>query len=316
MRGCAWGAIGIAAVLMGRQLATDPLVKELSPSRLDAMSIALAGAACILSQLIYFSRWHWFLRTAQAPLPWVQVVLTGLIAQMLGTLGIGSVGSDVYRGVVTEREWPKHRVAIVGSIIADRVAGLYALFCVAALAATFTPGLGRWQLLRTASMPVLWTTVAIGGIVILAGLFCNFGPSLACTRSFPRLYRFLALIFAAVDLFRGNRKVFAFGIASGMVVHMLNAATLWLVARGLGVRRPTLAEHFLISTLATSTGLIPLPMAGLGAVELIIEQLYRAAVPGATGAGLLAALGTRLLGLGFTILLAAVFMPLSRRLHP
>lgn len=297
---------------MSWQLANDPLLKELSPSKVDATSTALAGAACVLSQLIYLSRWHWFLRTAQAPLPWVHVVFTGLIAQLLGILGIGSVGSDVYRGMVTGREWSEHRVAIVASILADRVAGLYALFCVAAFAATLTPGTGQWQLVRTASMPVLWTAVATGGIVILAGLVYDFGPALACARTFPPLHRFLVPIFAAVDLFRVDRKVFVFGIASGMVVHVLNAATLWLVARGLDVRHPTLAEHFLISPLATSTGLLPLPMAGLGAVELIIEQLYRAALPEVSGAGLLAALGTRLLGLALTILLAAVFVPLSR----
>jgi len=65
-------------------------------------------------------------------------------------------------------------------------------------------------------------------------------------------------------------------------------------------------------SLGTSTGILPLPMAGLGAVELVIEQLYQAAVPDAKAAGLIAALGHRVLSMSVIAALAAGLSLLAR----
>ena len=308
----AWAAMGIAAGFLVWKLGTDPLVRQLSPRTFDTVSLALAGMVCVVTQLLYCSRWQWFLRLTHAPLSWAEAVFTGLVAQLLGAVAIGSAGGDVYRVVVVGRGGTGHRVGIVASILADRVAGLYSLFCVAALSATFVRGGSRWEMMRSASMPVLWTAVAAGGAGILAGLFLNLGPALAWARRVPALFHLVTPLVAAVERFRATPGIFAVGVISGMVVHVGSAATLWLMARGLGVPHPTLAEHCLITPLAMCTGLLPLPMAGLGAMELVIDQLYQASVSGAAGAGLIAAFGNRLLGLAITSLMATLFLPLAR----
>jgi len=313
LRAGLWGAVGITAGLMAWRLAQDPLVRLLSPGSFDLPSLALAAAAVVLSQLLYCSRWHWFLRVVRAPIDWAAAVFTGLVAQLLSAVAVGPAGGDVYRGIVTSRAQAGHRVGIVASILADRVVGLYSLFCVAALAATFTTGDGRWQAVRNAALPVLWGAVLGGGAFMLAGLFLNLGPVLGLVRRVPALLRLMAPMLAAVERFRSSPGVYALGVASGMVGHAANAAALWLVARALRVPHPTLAEHCLISPLAACTMLLPLPMAGIGAVELVMDELYRTVVPDAAGAGLLVAFVGRVLTLAATAVLAAVMMPLASR---
>ena len=316
IRIAAWLAVAGAVVLMAWRLFTDPLIRGLSPQSCDWPSLALAGIVGIVAQLLYSSRWYWLLRVVQAPFSWAQAVSAGLTAQLLGAVAIGSAGSDVYRGVATGRSRAGHRVGIVATILADRVVGLYALFCVAACAATVTPGTGRWQAVRAASLPVLWTAVIVGGASIVAALFFHLGPVLAWIRHFPFLHRLVTPILATVERFRSRPGIIFIGIASGMVVHTLSATGLWLTARGLGLPHPTLAEHCLIMPLATCTALLPLPMAGLGAMELVIDGFYQTAMPSAAGAGLVAALVGRILGLTTNALLAAIFLPLSRRSSP
>lgn len=311
----AWLAVAAALSLMAWRLFTDPVIRGLSPYAFHWPSLGLAGAIGIVAQLLYNSRWYWLLRVVGAPFTWVQAVSEGLMAQLLGAVAIGSAGSDVYRGVATGRSRAGHRVGIVASILADRVLGLYALFCVAACAATATPGMERWQAVRAASLPLLWGAVLVGGVVIVASLFFQLGPILAWTRHLPVVHRLVVPMLAAVERFRSSPGVILLGVASGMAVHALSAVGMWLIARGLGLPHPTLAEHCLIVPLATCTGLLPLPMAGLGAAELVVDGLYQTAIPDAAGAGLVAALVGRTLGVGINAMLVAMLLLLSRLVH-
>ena len=315
IRLAAWLAVVVATGFMVWRLATDPIVRGLSGRSLDYGSLALAGIVSCAAQLLYCSRWHWFLRVVHVPVSWLEAVSASLMAQLLGAVAIGAAGSDVYRGVVTGRDRAGHRVGVVASILADRVAGLYSLVCLAALAGSFTSGSGRWQLLRSASLPVLWTAVAVGGACIFSGLFFNLGPALAWTRHWPFIHKAVVPMLAAVERFRSRPGVYGVGIVSGIGVHALGAAMLWLVARGLGLPHPSLAEHLLIGPLAACTGLLPLPMAGLGAVELVVDELYDTAIPNAGGAGMVAALVVRILTLLAVAFLAAATNSLSRLVH-
>lgn len=311
LRVAGWLATAGAVALMGWRLAADPLVRGLSGRSLDYASLSLAFLVAGAAQFLYCSRWHWFLRVVHVPVSWLEALSASLMAQLLGSVAIGSAGSDVYRGVVTGRERAGHRIGVVASILADRVVGLYSLVCLAAVAAAITPGAGRWQVVRAASLPILWASVAVGGAGILVGLFFNVGPALAWARHRLLVYKAVVPILTAVERFRSQPGVYGLGIASGVVSHALGAITLWLVAHGLGVPHPSLTEHLLIGPLAVLTALLPLPMAGLGATELVVDGLYQMAVVDAAGAGLVTALVARILGVAATALLTAAFIPLS-----
>jgi uncharacterized membrane protein YbhN (UPF0104 family) len=281
--------------------------------------LAAAGAVATLGQILFYSRWYLLLRVVSVPLSWLDAVSSSAIAELLSHVAFGAAGGDVYRGIATSGAAKGHRVGLVTAILADRAAGLYSIFCLAAIAGPLAPrGTVAWQAILKASLPVLWLAVVGGGLCILAGLAVNLGPALAFTRRWPLVYRAVVPVLAAIERFRSRPWAYAVAILWGIGVHVLNATVLWLVAKGFSLPHPSWAEHCVIMSLATCMGLLPLPMAGLGAVELVIDQLYQAAAPGAHGAGLIAALGYRILSLAVIAALAAGFATAlhRRRLEP
>lgn len=302
----AYSAVIVACGFVVRRMAADPQLRSLSPERFDWSSLGAAVAVCAASQLLYFDRWYWLIRVMQAPLSRCETLATAALAQLLGSLAFGGAAGDVYRGVVTGRGRVGHRMAIATSILADRLTGLYGLVCLAAIAATLTPGDGRWHAVRHASLPILWSAVGVGAAGIALGLGLDPTRLLGWTRSVPGLRRLADPLLEAAARYQRRPLPFLLAILGGMVVHALNATVLWLVARGLGLPRPSLAEHCLIMPLATCTGLLPLPMAGLGAMELVIDELYQAAVPAAKGAGAVASIGVRIVSIVTNLLLTAV----------
>lgn len=306
LRLLAYAAVLVACGFVLRRMAADPELRSLSPERFDWGSLTAAVVVCAASQLLYFDRWFWLIRVMQAPLARREALATAALAQLLGSLAFGGAAGDVYRGVVTGRGRAGHRMGIVTSILADRLTGLYGLVCLAAVAATLTPGDGRWGAVRDASLPILWAAVGAGAAGIALGLGLDPSRLLGWTRSVPGLRRVADPLLEAAARYRRRPLPFLLAILGGMAVHALNATVLWLVARGLGLPRPSLAEHCLIMPLATCTGLLPLPLAGLGAMELVIDELYQAAVPAAKGAGAIASVGVRIVSIVTNILLTAV----------
>jgi hypothetical protein len=312
LRLVAYATVVVACGFVLRRMAADPHLLSLAPERFDWGSLAAAVVVCTMSQLLYFERWYWIIRAMQAPLSRPEALATASLAQLLSSLAFGGAAGDVYRGVVTGRGRVGHRMAIVTSILADRLTGLYGLVCLAAIAATMTPHDGRWDAVRDTSLPILWLAVGGGAACIALGLVVDPLPLLGWTRSVPGVRRIADSLLEAAARYRRQPLPFLFSIVAGAAVHVLNAAVLWLVAGGLGLPRPSLAEHFLIMPLATCTGLLPLPLAGLGAMELVVEELYQAAVPAATGGGAIASVGVRLVSIVTNLMLTAI-LALGRR---
>jgi uncharacterized membrane protein YbhN (UPF0104 family) len=312
-----WSGVTLAIAAcgwMGWTLIEKPEVADLTGRPKDWSLLAAAGAVAVIGQILLYSRWHWLLRVVSVPLSWLDAVASSAIAELLSHVAFGAAGGDVYRGVATSNPAKGHKIGLVTAILADRVAGLYSIFCLAAIAGSLdSRGSDRWNTILEACLPMLWLAVVGGGLCILAGLTINLGPTLAFTRRWPPVYRAVATVLAAVERFRSRPWAYGLAILWGIAVHTLNATVLWLVARGLSLPHPTWVEHCVITSLTTCMGLLPLPLAGLGAVELVIDQLYQAAAPGSEGAGLIAALGYRILSLAVIAVLAAGFALAIRR---
>lgn len=298
-----------ACIAAAWNLVCDPRISTLSFRKIDGIRVAAAMLCCAASQVLYFTRWHWLLRAVSIPLTWAAAVTAAAVAQLFGSLALGVAAGDVYRGISVGSRCPGHRVGLVTSILADRVSGIYAIVCLASLAAVpAAAGNDRWDAVRTVALPVLWTAAATGALCIAGGLFASLGPMLALTRRWPAVHKGIAPILTAIERFRSRPWVYGAAVLAGIAVHALNAAGFWLLAGGLSLPHPSLVQHCLILPLVTCTGLLPLPLAGLGAVELMIDQLYQMAVPGAEGAGMLTSLVFRGLSLGANAAIAAVLV--------
>ena len=303
----------VACGWMAWTLAAQPGVAELAGQQKDWLLLGVASSVAASGQLLFYSRWHWLLRVVGIPVGWLRATAASAVAELLSFAAVGAAGGDLYRGVAVGRAAEGHRVGLVTAILADRVAGVYALFCLAAIAGQLCRGPeSHWSSVLAASLPVLWLAVAGGGFVISLGLFVNLGPLLAVTRRWPLVNKALTPVLASIERFRSRPWAFGVAVLWGITVHALNATVLWLIARGLSLPHPSWGQHCVIMSLGTSTGILPLPMAGLGAVELVIEQLYQAAVPGTKGAGLIAALGHRVLSMAVIAGLAVSLSLLTR----
>lgn len=302
-----------ASAWMLWNLMRDDRLAGLAQRVLAPQLIAAAVVVCILSQILYFSRWHWLLLVLRVPLSWLEALSAAATSQLLGSLAFGAAASDVYRAIANGPRCVGHRVALLASILADRVAGIYSLICLAAFAASIpmnaTP---QWTALRLGSLPILWSAVAGGGVCILLGLLFDLGPTLALLSKWPAVHALVARVVSSLERFRRAPLAILVAIVAGMVIHGLNATGLWLMAGGLSLPRPPLIDHVLIVALVALTGLLPLPLAGLGAVELLVDRLYVTAVPDARGAGMLASLAFRIVSLGCNAALVALFLAATR----
>lgn len=313
VRALAAAAVAACCGWMLWHLANDDRLQELRHRRFDAVKLAASIAASAAAQLLYFARWPVLARVLGVPLGRLEAMLAAATAQLLGSLAFGAAATDIFRAVANAGKCAGHRVGLVASILADRVSGLYALVCLAAVAAvTARDPTAEWSAVRAASLPALWIAVVLGGACVWGGLFVNLGPVLAATRRLPIAHGLIVRVVSSLERFRSAPAAIAFAVAAGIVVHALNAVSMWLLADGLSLPNPSLAAHFLILPLAACTGLLPLPFAGLGAVEMIVDRLYAAALPDAAGSGLLVFLTLRILSLGINGLLVAVLAVATR----
>lgn len=313
MRLAAAATVVAASGWMLWRLSSDDRLANIATRRLDFRLIAGATALCVASQILYFARWHWLAHTLGVPLGRREAMLAAATAQLLGSLAFGAAASDIFRVLANAPRCAGHRVGLVASILADRLSGLYALVCLAAIAAVVaTSGGPEWTTIRVASLPVLWAGVLVGGGCFLFGLLFDLGPVLSATRRWPVVHALVVRVLSAIERFRSAPTAIVRAILAGTVIHSLNAASLWMLAGGLTLPHPTLSAHGLILPLATCAGLLPLPMAGLGAVEAIIDGLYKTALPEAAGAGLVASLALRIVSLAANAAIVAVLVPAVR----
>jgi hypothetical protein len=101
-------------------------------------------------------------------------------------------------------------------------------------------------------------------------------------------------------------------VVVGVFSQGMLALCIWAIARALLPEAPGIGDHLIVVPLALLTTLLPLPGYGLGAFEFALEFLYRHVALAAPGAGLLVALGFRLIMIA-TAVISAVIYATNRR---
>jgi uncharacterized membrane protein YbhN (UPF0104 family) len=122
-----------------------------------------------------------------------------------------------------------------------------------------------------------WLSTVLGGVGIVMLLVPGFttGALSESLRSVPRVGPTIYKLIGAVRIYRKRPGVLAWVSLLTVLVHSLCTLGVYLIARSIVVDVPSLAEHFVIVPLAMVAGALPLPMMGLGAVEAVMDVLYR-----------------------------------------
>jgi len=287
----------------------NQLFATLLHSRKDWGLLALAWLACFAAVAATFVRWFLLVRALDLPFTPRDAFRLGFLGYLFNFVSFGGVGGDLIKAVFIARQMPGRRAEAVATVVIDRLIGLYCLFILAALALCCTgqfaspipevQGIARFTLACTGLGGLALVVVLVPGVT-------NGRLSEALGR-LPRIGTILRKLITAVRIYRSRLAVLAAAGMLSLAVHALNAIGIYLAARGILPRAPSLADHFVAVPLAMVTGVLPLPVGGLGAFEGVLEFLYRripAGLAAEKGMGLLAAFAYRLV----TVAIAAVGM--------
>jgi glycosyltransferase 2 family protein len=262
---------------------------------------------CTAAVVLTLVRWWYLVRALDLPFPMRDALRLGFLGFLFNLAPMGIVGGDLLKAVLLAREHPGNRAKAVASVVADRIIGLYVLFLVAAAAIVLT-GFHRLPVAEVRyTSHIIFALTAVGGMGIL-GLMTpglTSGRLSAALGRIPRIGHTVEGLIHAMRMYRRQPAVLGVSALMSVAVHCLFVAGIYLIARGLPGDDLSLASHFVIIPVASTTGALPLP---LGPFEVVFELLYtRVPEPGVTveaGQGLVVALGYRLI----TLLIAAIGM--------
>lgn len=295
-------------------LARSPTLAGVEWTRLRRGDLLLAIGAAATAQLLVSIRWLPLLRAASVPLAPLDAAATAAMADAIGCVALGSTAADVYRIAAGSRRCGGHRLALASVVLADRVAGLLAVIWLAVVGITLAvAGGSAWHTFRAASLPVLWGAALVGAVAVAAALSIDLRPLLEPVCRGPWSRRLVLPLLAVGERFRARPAALVGAFLTSLVTHALNATVVWSLAGALGLPRPSWLAQCLITALATCTGVLPLPLGGLGAVELVAEELTRTALADARGTGLVATLAARLVSLVVAAVCAGLLALVSRR---
>ena len=242
-------------------------------------------------QLLAWLRWWWFLRAADVKLTLrasVRLHLTGLFFN--GFLP-GGTGGDVVKGwYLMKGRGRKQAAAALGTLVADRVTGMFGLI-------GFAAAMNLLYLREFSGTPVLaaqgtFILSVAAAIVLLTAAFLSpwkpkWLPAPRVTAENAdavtaqdgakggKLRGFLVEFAVALGAFRKFPLTFLGAIAVSAMVHFLLVIVYALCARALNVELPFGLHAYVAPTLTLANGL-PISPAGLGVGEAAGMVLYKA----------------------------------------
>lgn len=235
----------------------------------------LASLACMLvAVLLTFVRWFLLVRALEIPFTLRAAFRLGFLGFLFNFVGPSAVGGDLFKAYCVAKEQTHRRAEAVATILLDRVVGMYSLFVVATVAiqiidAAQLSGIGSF--LRLVS---ILCAVGTAGIVLLL-LPARFTDWLLVPMTrWPFVGSILSRVRAALELYRRRRaRLVAIGVIS-VLAHILIAFSIHFTDRAIHPETPTLAEHLIISPLATVATAAPVP-GGLGTYEFAMDYFYQ-----------------------------------------
>ena len=281
-----WGGrllkFGVSAAVLAyliRDAMVNATFTQLAEQAKNWPRLGAAFAVGFVAVLVTIVRWFVLVRALAIPFTLHDALRLGFLGYLFNFVSLGSVGGDLFKAIFLAREQPTRRPESVASVVVDRAVGLYGLFVLASLALLVV---GR-DTLASHETRVLaqgtWIATAVGTVTILALLLpgATGGTLSQWLCKLPKIGGTFAKLIGAVRIYRRRMGVIVATIAMSVLSHGLFATTIYLLATGLPGQAPTFLEHLAIVPLAMVTGILPLPLSGLGAFEGVLDYLYRSA---------------------------------------
>lgn len=277
------------------------------------------GLACTLTAIMLnFVRWHLLIHAVGIKIRLPDTMRFGSLGYALNFVSPGAIGGDLFKAIFLAHGQPGRRTEAVATVVADRLMGVLTILVLASVGILATTGLIERA---EPTLVVLCNTMLVASVVGLTGAaLLLFIPSLSGPRvsglaeRVPLVGSTIARLLGAVRAFRDRKRLLLAAAAVSVVSNLLFITSIFLVASGLPVHRPTWADHVVLVPIASIVAAIPITPAGLGAKEFAIDKLYTM-MPSSRGVvegdGTIVALGYRVTEM--TVALIGLIYILSHR---
>jgi uncharacterized membrane protein YbhN (UPF0104 family) len=240
--------------------------------------LAAALVVALASVSISFVRWCLLVRCQGIELTMLEGFRLGSIGFLLSFVSAGSVGGDLFKAIFLARRRPGKRIAAVASVLVDRGCGLYGLVLVVSVALLLTDPTDSDQSTMGIEQIRFATGLLFGSGTIVLGIlvFGGRGVDRLVTRgsTLPMIGGIVGKVGPPLRMFHSHPVAFAVSILLSIGVQVLLVISMYLIARGLYVSPPTLAEHFVIVPVGMIASALPITPAGIGVFEAAIQSMY------------------------------------------
>ena len=269
----------------------------------DWALLAISLVSLLTLTCVSFFRWFLLVRALEIPFTIRQAVRLGFLGYLFNFVGPGAVGGDLFKAYFVAQGQQERKAEAVATILLDRVLGMFCLLCVASCA-VFMAGVADLPQLGTFLKTVVVLTIVGGLGILLLLLPSQFTDWLFEPMSkWPLVGNVVIRVRAALALYRKRRLWLLIVFVLGVTIHMMMAMTIRWIDLALHPEVPKLAEHMIISPLASVASAAPVP-GGLGTYEAAMDFLFQRlpSKPTVDGQGLHVAIVYRLI----TIVIAAI----------
>jgi hypothetical protein len=267
----------------GHLIWKNPNIPKVFQGQVSPVYLVLAGLCIFSTLLIAYIRWYFLMRLQGVPVKIMETIRWGFTAEFLGLISIGAAGVDMVKLWGMINKFPAYKGEIAASVVMDRVLGLLSLLLLVNTTVLVHPTLRHSLFHPSDADPQILTifAIVIGGLVaIVLGLAVIYLVSRAhhlheLVQTIPKVGRIAQRMIVAVSLYIGKPVILLVAVMFGLGLHFLVALSMFLIGLGLQQQIPPLNMHFFISPVLTLTGLIPMPLSGLGASEVVLDFLFR-----------------------------------------
>lgn len=231
------------------------------PDHIAALNaiIWLAALVILIEIPVNATKWSWALRLHDVRVPWFHLMRAGCIAYFLNNFLPSGIGGDVYRVYKTLPAAGEEKSRAVSAVIVERLVGLIAMLCNAAIGAFFLSDAYPFAKAVEIAAIVGFAVFVVGAIAVYLGWF-KAPVRILQKRAFlapfiSNLQRIARLRIEWVPLL-----VISFGF------QLLAAAVVYFTFMGIG--EPTsFSAALLITAAAGVAAVIPISISGIGVVE-------------------------------------------------
>ncbi len=260
--------------------------------------IILALAVFVFNRILISLRWKVILSAYAIPVSLLKVIKIIFVSMPAGFLTPGGAGTDLVRGYQVSKQHGQ-TADVAGSIIIDRIIGLYSMFFVAFVAAYFSPPLEylyEIKIITTISIIIL-TIGALVGLYVLR----TYGNKIKISFSEKWNTQLSKLINALADL-SVLKKVFLPIALISLFIQFSRCIVFYYLFLSLGVKLDFI--YFLVLVpLVFVLLFMPISLGGLGVRETSLLFFFAQ-----LGVASEVSVSAGLLGYGFEILMLLVGM--------